>query len=191
MAKREIYFARNNQLFTKTVEVDWDADSKEVNQKIVSENIFKNSLPFIQPCVDVSSSSGIYRCKSLCTYYVKDDNGTSIHDLWEILDKHKDKNMLPPGSYDLIYLMNLTEEQIKYALSKGSFYDIYYNKKKKVTSSAKALAVLQLLYQQNKLDYIYDMNKFLHWYFWNGAYPVEWTDYEINCEENLKCQQRQ
>ena len=170
----------------KSVEVSWDIESREVNKQFCSEEMFKAALPFMQPCVDVSSASGIYRCKTLNPYYVKDENGTSVHDLWEILNKHKDNAILPPGSYDLIYLMNLDEKQIAYALSKGSFYDIYYNRKKKVTSNAKALAVLQLLWQQSKLDYIYDMHKFLWWYFYNGACPLEWTEYDMLCEENRR-----
>lgn len=183
MAIREIYFARNNQLFMLPVEVSWDSESKDVNKKFCSDEMFSHALPFMQPCVDVSSASGIYRCKQLSPYYVLDENGKNVHDLWKIFDGHKDRDYLPPGSYDLIYLMNLSQQQIEYALSKGSFYDIYYNRKKKVTSHAKSLAVLQLLYQQNKLDYIYDMNKFLHWYFYNGNLPIEWTEYEQNGEK--------
>lgn len=185
MAVREIYFVRNNQLFKKTVEVTWDKDSNEVNKRICSEELFKAALPFMQPCVDVSSASPLYNSRGLCTFFVKDENGNPVSKLWEILDGHKDRDFLPPGSYDLIYLKSLTYQQIAYALSKGSFYDIYFNSKKKKTSSAKALAVLQLLYQQNKLDYIGDMNKFLYWYWINGANPVEWTDYELRNEGSL------
>lgn len=184
MTKREIYFVRNNQLYKRTVEVTWDKDSMEVNKKICSEELFNAALPFMQPCVDVSSSSGIYNCRNLSPYCVKDENGNSVHDMWDILSKHKDRKFLPPGSFDLVYLKSLTEEQFIYAMSKNSFYDIYFNSKTKETCSAKALAVLKLLYGQNKLDYILDMNKFLHWYWVNGSCPMEWTKYYEISEEN-------
>lgn len=184
MTKREIYFVRNNQLFKKTIEVIWDKESMDVNKFICSEELFKSALSFMQPCIDVSSSSGIFKCRNLCPYYVKDDNGSTVHDMWDILYKHKDREFLPPGSFDLIYIKCLTEEQFMYAMSKNSFYDIYYNSKNKETSCAKALAVLKLLYGQNKLDYILDMNKFLHWYWVNGACPMEWNEYYEISEEN-------
>ena len=61
-----------------------------------------------------------------------------------------------------------------YALGQKSFFDMFHNPDKVDTCNAKALAILQLLSSQGKLDYIEDMNKFLWWYWVNGQYAMEW-----------------
>lgn len=60
-----------------------------------------------------------------------------------------------------------------YTLTVGSFYDIYTNPDKDMFSAPKALAVLQLLYNQGKIDYLSNINMFLHWYYFNGE-ATEW-----------------
>ena len=176
MVQRGIYFVRNNILHVKTVEVPWDKDSMEVNKAICSEEIFKSALPFMQPCIDVSSASSLRISKSLSVYGVKDNNGDSIKKSWDILDKSKDIDFMPPGSYDLLYLSCLNNRQVAYILSIGSFYDTYFNSSRKKSSPAIACAALQLLYSQNKVDYLGDMNMFLHWYFHNCQFPVEYCE---------------
>lgn len=176
MAKRCIYFIRDNILYKKTVEVCWDADAMVYNKVSCSDELFKSALQFMHPCIDVSPSSEIWRCRSLCSYQVKDINGLTVNKMVELLESSTDKEYLPPGSYDLLYIKSLNDKQFNFALSVKSFYDIYFNPEKNVFSPAKALAVLQLLYNQDKLDYIYDMKKFLHWYYINARNPVEWVN---------------
>lgn len=166
----------DNQLFVKTVEVPWDKDSIAVNKLMVSEELFKNAEHFMQPCIDVSGSSPIWRTKQLSIFNVKDENGNNIHDLWGMLDNSKDTDFLPPGSHELVYLRYMTEQQMAYALSIRSFYDIYFNREKKRASPAIALCALQMLYKQYKLDYINDPDKFLHWFWLLCRNPIEWND---------------
>lgn len=185
MVKREIYFVNHGQLFKKSVEVTWDNDSMILNREVASAEVFSNSPSWLQPCVDVSSGS-ISLFRTLSIYQVKDESNNSVSDLWKLLDGSKDVDMLPPGAYDLIYLSNLSERQVQVALSVRSFYDIYYNSSKKKTSPAKALCALQMLYYQNKLDYLADMNKFLYWYFINCQYPLEYCESrEVIWEEDM------
>lgn len=176
MAKRCIYFCHGNQLYKKTIEVNWDMDSIKVNKVMCSEEIYSSAEKFMQPCIDVSSASSSYIARQLSTFNVKDEQGNSIHNLWKVLDNHENKDMLPPGSYDIVYLKNLSEKQISLIVSAGSFYDLYHNPEKQNTSSAKACAALQLLFMQGKLEYIDDMNKFMHWYMMNCYHPLEWVD---------------
>jgi hypothetical protein len=175
MANRCIYFVRDNQLYKRTIDVIWDKDSIDVNKIICEKEMQKIILPFMRPCVDVSSASHEYIARSLATCYVKDKRGTAVRDTWKKLDENPEADILPPGAHDLIYLSNLNEQQVWYALDQNAFYDIFHNPDKQKTCSAKALATLQLLYVQNKLDYIEDANKFLWWYFINCQFPLEWV----------------
>lgn len=177
MAHRGIYFVFDNQLFVNTVEIPWDKESMTVNKIMVSEELFKSAEHFMQPCVDISGSSPIWRTKQLSIFNVVDEQGNNMKDLWNLLDSSKDTNFLPPGSHELIYLKSLNEQQLAFALSIRSFYDIYYNSEKKRASPAVALCALQLLYNQYKLDYINDMDKFLHWFWVNCRCPVEWHEH--------------
>lgn len=179
MVKRGIYFVRDNQLFVKTVEIPWDKESMEVNKTYGSEEIFKQALPVMQPCVDVSHASALRATKQLSVYNVVDSNGRKIKESWDMLDNSKEVDFLPPGSYDLLYLSSLNEFQFRYALSVGSFYDTYFNPDKKKSSPAIACAALQLLYKQNKVDYLNDMNKFLHWYYVNCRFPLEFCEHYL------------
>lgn len=176
MTSRCIYFIRNNQMYVRTVEVDWDKDAIEVSKTLCQSAIDNAVLPFMEPCVDVSSASRIYQARSLATCYVKDSNGTTVKDIWKRLDAGVDREFLPPGCYDLLYITSLNEAQVSYALSQSSFYDTFHNPEKSSACNAKALAALQLLFKQNKVDYIEDMNKFLWWYYVNCRYPLEWLD---------------
>lgn len=174
MAKRCIYFVRDRQLMCKTFDVDWNMDSLEVS-KVLCKRELENVLEdFMRPCIDVTASSELYQGRSLATCYVKDSKGTSVKDTWKKLDKGVDKELLPPGCYDLLYITSLSEKQVLYALGQKSFFDMFHNPDKANTCNAKALAVLQLLSNQGKLDYIEDMNKFLWWYWVNGQYAREW-----------------
>lgn len=163
----------NGQLFKKTVETSWDVDSMTVNKSFVSKEMFDAAEDWMQPCVDVSSFS-IRMFSQLSVFNVKDDNGNKVYDLWKVLDSSNEIDYLPPGSHDLIYLSNMTTQQIGTALPIRSFYDIFFNSSKKRTSPAIALCALQMLWQQNKLDYLNDMYKFLHWYYINCRFPIEY-----------------
>lgn len=174
MAKRCIYFVKDKQLMCKTFDVDWNMDSPEVSKVLCRRELEESLEDFMRPCIDVSASSELYQGRSLATCYVKDSNGTSVKDTWKKLDKGSDREFLPPGCYDLLYITSLSEKQVMYALGQKSFFDMFHNPDKVDTCNAKALAVLQLLSSQGKLDYIEDMNKFLWWYWVNGQYATEW-----------------
>lgn len=176
MAKRGIYFVKGNQLFVKTVDIMWDKESMSFNKAMASEEIFKAALPFMQPCIDVSHASSLWYPKMLSTYNVVDDNGNKCKDMWDALDASQQVEFLPPGSYDLLYLRSLTELQVAYGLAVGSFYDTYFNREVKRSSPSIALCALQLLYGQNKVDYLDNMNMFLEWYWHNCRIPLEYCD---------------
>lgn len=175
MAKRGIFFIRAGFLCVLNVEVTWDSDAMKYNKFQASKELCESAKSFMHSCIDVSSSSIDSFGKSLNVYNVKDVTGMSIVDSWKVLDAQT-QMILPPGTHDILYLKCLNEKQMIRALSAGSFYDIFYNQDKKVTSAAKCCAVLQLLWKQNKLDYIDDVNKFLWWYWINCRNPIEYNE---------------
>lgn len=177
MVQREIYFVRHGMLFKKTLEVTWDNECMTLNKEFTSGEIFEHAESWMQPCVDVSTANRIKMFKPLSIYQVKDGSDNPVSELWKVLDSSKEVDLLPPGSYDLVYLSNLSERQIGIALPIGSFYDTMYNSSRKKTSPAISLCALQMLYAQNKLEYLADMHKFLHWYFINCRFPLEYNEH--------------
>lgn len=173
MAKRCIFFTQNNLLYCKTVDAIWDKDALEYSKVACGDDIFKNSFSEIQPCLDVSSNSLLSHGKQLNIYNVKNAKGATFKQTLDFISQGNDVDQYPDCCYDLIYLRLLTEKQVRIALSAKSFYDIFYNPDKAKFSPAKALVILQMLYKQNKLDYINDTEKFVWWYYINGR-PVEW-----------------
>lgn len=175
MVKRCVFFIRDNQLYKRTIEIPWDKDNLELNKALYVKEIQKLVLPFMEPCIDVSTMSNNYTAKGMATCFVKDSKGSTVKEIWNTLNSNIEAELLPPGCHDLLYLTSLTDKQVYFALSKGSFYDAFYNPDKGGTCNAKALASLQLLYKQGKVDYIEDMQRFLHWYFINCQFPNEWV----------------
>ena len=173
MAKRCIFFQRDNMLYKRTVEVTWDKDCMTYNKSVCSDEIYSYVTPDITPCIDVSSNSRIYRDGSLSPWYTKNEEGIPAMKLFDALDERKDI-IFPKGCKELLYYKCLTENQVMYILTVGSFYDIYTNPDKDMFSAPKALAVLQLLYNQGKIDYLSNINMFLHWYYFNGE-ATEWN----------------
>lgn len=174
MATRVIYFEKDNILYQKRIEMSQVDGYAYLDKTSVSNAILDKSLDVPQPCIDVSSNTRHMR--ELSFYNVKSDKGVAVKDLWDSISSCKDIEFLPPGSYELIYLKNLTERQIMIILNTGSFYDIYYNPTSNKGSVARACACLKLLAKQHKLDYILDMNKFLWWYYANCSHPVRWDN---------------
>lgn len=173
MAKRCIYFALNNQMYVKTFDVSWDKDSMEVNKLICSEECYNHAEKFMYPCVDLSSGLGGRR---LGLFEVKDESGMTVKQMWEKFEHNSNKDYLPPGCYELVYLSSLTEKQFGLINCYKSFYDLYQNPDKRSYSPATACVAFQLLYRQGKISYIADANKFLHWFWVNCRFPLEWVE---------------
>ncbi len=174
MAKRCIYFVRNNQLYKRTANVEWDMDDLETSVRNCNIAFNELLLPFMEPCINVSTGSEVSITRNMATCFVKDDDGSTVKSLWKKLDLSIGMEFIPPGAHDLLYITSLSEEQVLYTLGMSSFCDSFHNPDKYPTCSAKALASLKLLYMQNKVEYIEDMNKFLWWYWANCQYPLEY-----------------
>ena len=174
--QRGIYFVYKDQLYRKTVEVPWDKECTKSSRLLASQELFNNVPDFAQPSLEISGNAPTKLTKSYNIFAVKSDTGSSLKEVWNTLDKCREAEFLPPGSKELLYLRRLDEKQAMGALAINSFYDVYFNVKNKTGSPAIALCALQLLYKQNKLDYLDDMNKFLHWFWINCQYPIEWND---------------
>lgn len=173
MSKKCIFFVKDNTLYTKTVEAIWDIKAIDYSKEVCGESIFSMAEHFMQPCIDVSSNSKLRQGSVLNVYNVKNSNGVNFIKHLEVMQADPIAKRYPDSCYDLVYLRLLNEKQVRFALSAKSFYDIYYNPDKSHFSVAKALAVLQLLYKQNKLDYLEDTEKFVWWYYINGR-AIEW-----------------
>ena len=172
MITRVIYFEKDNILYQKVI--DLEADINEIDKVSLSTIMLDNSVNIPQPCIDISSNARHMR--ELSPYNVKCVTGQNIKEMWDSLDKCRDKKDLPPGSHELLYIKSLSERQAYIILNTGSFYDVYYSPRGDKGSPAKACACFKLLAKQNKLDYILDMNKFLWWYYANCSHPIRWDN---------------
>lgn len=119
--------------------------------------------------LDLSSDSWI--AKKLSMFNVKAEDGTSVYDMWKELDKIK-KDGFVDGLYEYVYIQCLTEEQLKLTLSVTAVTDSIYNNIRLMRSIISA----SLLYKQRKIDYLFDIDKFLYWYWANCSYIVRWID---------------
>lgn len=175
LTNRCIYFVRNNTLYKKTVGVHWDSENLEYSKSTCSKEIYEQIDRDLLPCLDVSSTSSMFVGKQLNIYHVIDDAGNKVRELWDVLNA-KGKDLFPPGCYELLYLKSLSENQFYHAITKKSFYDIYHNPNTHNPTASKALAALQLLNWQNKLDYLYDMRSFIYWYMMNCYNALEYIE---------------
>ena len=177
MARRCVYYVDNNTLCMLSFEATWsDADTK--TNRVMSEIDLMNNLPAeLRPCLEVSLPCSLYRVKSFSPSSIMIGDG-SVLDAWKQLDNCLDKDKLPDGAKELLYLRNIDEYQLNLVLSSRSFYDMYHNPDKNNTTIAKALCGMQMLYNQNKLDYLEDKDKFVHWYYINCLYPKETSKYK-------------
>lgn len=173
LTKRCIYFVRNNTLYKKTVGVHWDSENLEYSKFICSKEIYEQAPRDLLPCLDVSSTSSMFVGKQLNIYHVVDDAGNKVRALWDTLNDCGNKELFPPGAYELLYLKSLSKQQFYHAITKKSFYDIYHNPNTHNPTASKALAALQLLESQNKLDYLHDMQAFMYWYMINCYNALE------------------
>ena len=122
--------------------------------------------------LDLSSNSWIAR--QLSMFNVKDEDGNSVYDIWKGLYEVP-KEDIPLGMFELIYILCLSKEQLKLALSINAITDSKYNNIKVM----RAIMAVNLLYKQRKIDYITNIKKFLYWYWANCSYIVRWVDNEF------------
>ena len=174
LTKRCYYFVSNNTLYKKTVEVHWDPNNLDLNKVLCSREIYDQIEDEWLPTLDVSPSSVMFAGSKLSIYNVRDDSGNNVRQMWDALNKHPDKEYFPPGAYELLYLHSLTEKQFCQAITKKAFYDIYHNPATHRPTASKALASLLLLEGQGKLDYIMDMQKYMHWFMMNCYNALEY-----------------
>lgn len=74
-----------------------------------------------------------------------------------------DKDTIPLGFMEYVYITCLTEFQMKLALSLGTVTNSKYN----CQYQMRGIMALRLLYRQRKLDYLNSVEKFLYWYWGN------------------------
>ena len=93
---------------------------------------------------------------------MKYTDGVTVEDAWPVIKQQLGSYV--PGAFDYIYLHSLQEGDFEYIKSCDGFIDIFHNPEKKVNTQAKALAILQLLNKQGKLEILGSAEKFLDWY---------------------------
>ena len=176
MPTRCLYFTRNNILYYKPFDIIYDKEAFDYTKVECAKRVRSQLESWMPPLVDVSGVLSTYLQKTLSIFNVKDSNDRDIKTAWELLGNSEGKEYLPQGAYELVYLSNLNEQQLLFALCPKVFFDFYHDPDKVNPSPAKACASLQLLYGQNKLEYLEDYNKFLHWFMSNCARPVLWSE---------------
>jgi len=175
MAKRFVYFDYKNTMYCKTVDVTWDRDCMAVNRALCNKEIYESIPTQFKPAMVIDSYSYSNIAKTLIPNKLTFE-GRVIKDVWNEFARCTDVSVLPPGVPEYFYMNALSAKQICFALSIKSCYDLYFNEETQIGSSSRALIACKMLVNQNKLDYLYDVDKFLYWYFVNCARPIEWDD---------------
>jgi hypothetical protein len=163
MATRCFYYIDDNSIVEQWINISWNKGfTKDAKHSYIheAEEIALDSYGRI--IVDVTTASPLWQSRSLSPYFVKYSDNVSVEDAWPLI-KQQLKGFIP-GAFDYIYLHSLQEGDFEYVKSCDGFIDIFHNPEKKTNTQAKALAVLQLLNKQNKIEILCDSEKFLDWY---------------------------
>lgn len=153
--KRCAYYVDKNFVYRKEFMIPWSEDKKEwySYNRLFLDNLGKD----LSPCSDT-------------TFYATSMNGKNLSlfkDGREQLREIIDKQSYVPGIFEYFYISTLSKDDIRFIVYNKSFYNIFQNPDKQPFSEALACATLKCLINQNKLDYLKDKQKFLHWAFIN------------------------
>ena len=166
MVKRCGYFIQDGKLCRKDVYIDWDKGFDREAKHAYIEDIKDKLGCDVYSIYDVTTASPSYKARSLSPFYVKDEDGTNLEDVWAEVKK-KTNGVFVPGLYDFTYLSKLSRIHIETALSINCFIDVFHNPDKAINTQAKSLAILKLLHEQNKMYYLEDFKQFSDWYVQN------------------------
>lgn len=178
LVKRRGYFVFNRQLHYKDVFIDWDMDLDDESKLIYIQRVKEQLGDLLRPCIDVSGASDIKDAKFLSCNLVKANKDESVKKMTIRISEQLGIDIDMPGIFEYVYLTSLRPWQLEYILRVRCFFDIFMNPDKPGVSTARACALYQLLYHQNKLDYLTDLNKFLHWSLCNSMLCQNFTKLE-------------
>lgn len=184
---RRGYFVYNRCLHYKDVIIDWKDEEITDDLKALYIKEVKNGLgDLLTPYIDVSGSSNVRMAKFLSPRIVKSLNGLSVLQVSNKLSELMSVDADLPGIFEYVYLNALKPWQLDYILHIRCFFDIFQNPYKKENSAARACAVYQLLYQQNKLDYLNDLSTFSYWCWCNVYIMSAFDEEEAKAKYNRK-----
>lgn len=163
MVKRCGYFVQDCKLCRKDVFIEWNKGFDKQAKHAYIEDIIRNLGDDLGITKDVTTASPDYEARSLSPLCVKDKYGNCLEDVWNAV-KEELGDLFINGIGDFVYLSNLSSEHVSIALSIDCYIDVFHNPDKAINTQAKWLAVLKLLYEQNRLELLDDMEGFLQWY---------------------------
>lgn len=166
---RCFFYIEDNRIVSQHFEMEWLEDLTYAFKNSVVYAIEHNVPKKHLPATDVTSSSQYRDIRDLNIFKVKYPNtNMNFYQYWNtvVIGIYAEADEIP-GLYSYLYLNCLTSEDVAATLRYNCFYDIYYNPLKKYNSVALTLIALRLLKEQNKLDYLADIDKFMYWYYCN------------------------
>lgn len=166
--KRSGFYVKDKELYRKDVWVDWNLETPKDYMYIYTGKI-KDALGYdLYPIVDTTSYSPNYLGKKLNSYWNK-INGVPCINMYNDWKEQCDPDGNVQGVFEYIYYLALDESNLNFIKSINCFSNMFYNPDKNNTCDAKACAILKLLIQQNKLDYINNIEKLMYWTYCNTA----------------------
>lgn len=184
LVKRRGYFVFNRQLHYKDVFIEWDMDLDDESKLIYVQRVKDQLGELLRPCIDISGATDIKDARFLSCNFVKANQDESVKKMAERICQQMSIDIDLPGIPDYIYLTSLRPSQLNYILHIRCFFDVFRNPDKPGINVARSCALYQMLYYQNKLDYLKDLNKFVYWCLCNTALCCSFTEHEY--EKYLK-----
>ncbi len=166
MVPRCGYYAENGVLVRKTAWIEWNLGFDREAKHSYSLALIE-ALNDVGPVCEITSASPFWETRSLSPLFVKmRDSDKTVEDYLQELNESLGQVFTVKGLSDMIYLQNLSQENIKVINKFKCFADVFANPNKTGfgNSQACSLGVYKVLEQLGKLDIINDNQKFMHWY---------------------------
>lgn len=163
MALRCGYSTDGYNLFCDCVDVNWDKgfnhDSKVLYIKELTEKL-ESKFAVVK---DVTTASPERRAQMLSPHCLMTPDGRCVQQAsmpdWSY-----------PGLFDFFYWHHIDASDYDYIKSIDCFVDVFHNPAKGHGTQARSLAMFKMLMLQGKMEYLYDINKFIEWF--NENYSV-------------------
>ena len=163
MVSRCGFYVSGNRIVQKNISIDWDLGfTREAKHEYIKRII--DALGDVGKCSDVTSASPIYKDRMLSPIFVRMISyDKSVEDFYQ--ENIKPEYGYIPGLMEYIYILNLSEDEIRHALTIDCYIDVFHNPdKRQGCTQALALAILRWMAATDKTNVISSLESFLEWY---------------------------
>lgn len=167
MAKRCVYYVKDNVLYRQDIIIDWELGfDRDAKREYIRR--IQNTFPDKDVrAVDVTTASPDWHTRSLSPIYLKmkDIPDKSVEDYLadckSMLPKNTDRG--PFNAY--IYLTNVGEEEAYTIIQHTAFFDVFHSPDKAGNNTqAYWCAVFKYLYDTGNTAILNDWSMFLQWF---------------------------